>query len=172
MYRPGTAQYDYHVSHFGSPPKFGYKDFIPMVTGSRFDADEWTELFADSGAKFAGLAALRTILTGEANTRKTACWTNPARRIGYAQDKPSKHFPDSWLAKTKEVIDGYSPDLMRFDSGLRSMPENYIMHYLAYYYSAAEENGQRPFDVRAEDKAVQLRLRIQNRTGKRDLKKY
>jgi alpha-L-fucosidase len=54
MYREGTPQYAHHVKTYGGPEKFGYKDFIPQLTGERFDADEWAELFKRSGAQFAG----------------------------------------------------------------------------------------------------------------------
>ena len=32
----------------------GYKDLIPMFTAEKFDAEQWAELFAWAGAKFAG----------------------------------------------------------------------------------------------------------------------
>lgn len=32
----------------------GYKDLIPLFTAEKFDAEEWADLFAKSGAKFAG----------------------------------------------------------------------------------------------------------------------
>lgn len=54
MYREGTPQHDYHVTHYGHPSKFGYKDFIPQLTGANFDADEWAETFKRAGAQFAG----------------------------------------------------------------------------------------------------------------------
>jgi alpha-L-fucosidase len=57
MYQPGTPQHEYHVKHYGGPEKFGYKDFIPMFTGARFDADEWAGIFKDAGAEFAGPVA-------------------------------------------------------------------------------------------------------------------
>jgi len=38
-------------------PEFGYKDLIPKFTAHKFNADEWAELFAKSGAKFAGPVA-------------------------------------------------------------------------------------------------------------------
>ncbi|HIJ66992.1 MAG TPA: alpha-L-fucosidase [Planctomycetes bacterium] len=38
-------------------PTFGYKDLIPKFTAHKFNADEWAELFAKSGAKFAGPVA-------------------------------------------------------------------------------------------------------------------
>jgi len=54
MYREGTSQHAHHVKTYGPPTEFGYKDFIPLFTGDRFAPDEWAELFAQSGARFAG----------------------------------------------------------------------------------------------------------------------
>lgn len=34
------------------PPGFKYQDFAPMFTAEFFDAKQWTELFAASGAKY------------------------------------------------------------------------------------------------------------------------
>lgn len=42
----------WHAEHFGTPDKFGYKDFIPRFTCEKFNPDAWAELFAKSGAKF------------------------------------------------------------------------------------------------------------------------
>ncbi|MDR3192817.1 MAG: alpha-L-fucosidase [Treponema sp.] len=57
MYQEGTAQYEYHCKTFGHPSKVGYKDLIPKFDGSKFDADEWAEIFSRAGAKFAGPVA-------------------------------------------------------------------------------------------------------------------
>lgn len=42
---------------YGPLSKFGYHDFIPMFTAEKFNADAWADLFAKSGAKFAGTVA-------------------------------------------------------------------------------------------------------------------
>ena len=57
MYRPPSPQFDYHCKHYGHPSKFGYKDFIPMFTAEKFNAEEWADLYYRSGAKFAGPVA-------------------------------------------------------------------------------------------------------------------
>lgn len=54
MYIEGTPQNEYHKKTYGDPSVFGYKDFIPMFTGEKFDAEEWADLFQKAGAKFAG----------------------------------------------------------------------------------------------------------------------
>ena len=37
---------------YGPLEKFGYKDFIPMFTCAKFNADDWAALFRKSGAKY------------------------------------------------------------------------------------------------------------------------
>lgn len=52
MYVEGTPAYQHHVNTYGTQDKFGYKDFIPMFTADKFDADEWISIVKQSGAKF------------------------------------------------------------------------------------------------------------------------
>jgi alpha-L-fucosidase len=56
-YRKDSREQKHHVKEFGELSKFGYKDFIPMFKAERFDAEEWAELFAKAGARFAGPVA-------------------------------------------------------------------------------------------------------------------
>jgi alpha-L-fucosidase len=211
MYHPGTPQYEHHVKTYGLPSQFGYKDFIPMFTGDKFDPDEWAELFKQAGARFAGpvgehhdgfclwdskltewkatrmgprrdvvgelAAAIRRQgmrymvalhhaenwwfyphwikeydtadpryagLYGEPHNLTWSADTAPFLQFEQwlEQDRPSKAFLDSWLGKVREVIDGYQPDLLWFDTALRYMPEHYIRAFLAYYYNKAEDWGK------------------------------
>lgn len=57
-------------------------------------------------------------------------------------DRPSKEFLDMWLAKTKEVIDNYQPDLLWFDFGIQFVQEHYQREMLAYYYNKESEWGK------------------------------
>lgn len=52
MYNPGSREYEFHKKKFGDPKDFGYKDFIPMFKGEKFDAEEWVKLFKNAGAKY------------------------------------------------------------------------------------------------------------------------
>ncbi|MFY0687414.1 MAG: alpha-L-fucosidase [Cyclobacteriaceae bacterium] len=64
-WQTGTAQssepssnYKHHVKQFGNPQKYGYDYIIDQFKPTGFDAKEWAELFALSGAKFAGPVAM------------------------------------------------------------------------------------------------------------------
>jgi alpha-L-fucosidase len=48
----GLNYYQHHVRTYGTPDKFGYKDFIPMFTAEKFDAGQWADIFKKSGAKY------------------------------------------------------------------------------------------------------------------------
>lgn len=57
MYIEDSKVYKHHVSTYGDPSKFGYKDFIPLFRAEKFDADQWADLYVRAGAKFAGPVA-------------------------------------------------------------------------------------------------------------------
>ena len=48
----GHNYYQHHAQTYGTPDKFGYKDFIPMFTAEKFDAGQWADIFKKSGAKY------------------------------------------------------------------------------------------------------------------------
>lgn len=52
MYDKNCREFEYHIKNYGNQNIFGYKDFIPMFKAEKFNADEWAELFKESGAKF------------------------------------------------------------------------------------------------------------------------
>ncbi len=47
----------YHDSVYGGPKAFNYHDFVPKFKAEKFNAAKWADLFAASGAKFAGPVA-------------------------------------------------------------------------------------------------------------------
>lgn len=52
MYIQGSPAYTHHIQTYGPQKEFGYKDFIPLFTAEKFDAQEWTELFSQAGAGY------------------------------------------------------------------------------------------------------------------------
>jgi alpha-L-fucosidase len=54
---PDSPERKHHEATYGPLDKFGYKGFIPMFTGAKFNADEWADLFQRAGARFAGPVA-------------------------------------------------------------------------------------------------------------------
>lgn len=57
-------------------------------------------------------------------------------------DSPNKTFLDFWIAKLKEVVNQYEPDLIWFDYGLERIHDKYKREFAAYYYNKAEEWGR------------------------------
>ncbi len=58
MYMEKHAAFKYHQQRFGDQRKVGYKDVIPKFTAPKFNAEDWADLFARAGAKFAGPVAI------------------------------------------------------------------------------------------------------------------
>jgi len=58
MYDKTSPCHRHHLKTYGDPKGFGYKDLIPQLTAEKFDAEEWAQLFKDSGARFAGPVAI------------------------------------------------------------------------------------------------------------------
>ena len=58
MYRSdGNKIAKHHLETYGDPADFNYHDFVPDFTAEHFDAEEWAQLFKDTGAKFGGPVA-------------------------------------------------------------------------------------------------------------------
>jgi alpha-L-fucosidase len=52
MYLQGSPEYEHHRKVWGDHTQFGYKDFIPLFTAEKFDADAWVDLFKRAGAQY------------------------------------------------------------------------------------------------------------------------
>lgn len=52
MYVQGTPEFQHHVATYGPHTRFGYKDFIPQLTGTLFDPAVWAQLFRQAGARY------------------------------------------------------------------------------------------------------------------------
>ncbi len=213
MYQEGHPNNIEHIKNYGPVSEFGYKDFVPMFTAEKFDADEWVDLYIEAGAKFAGpvgehadgfsmwdsdvnpwnavdMGPKRDIVAEmkEAVEKRGmkfmismhhqwlwgwyATWNedsdaaDPANAslygpklpataqkmaIGGGKESnvnsyplPSPEFQDTWLAKVKEVVSRYSPDLLWFDNRMQILREDIRAEMAAYYYNTTLANDQEP----------------------------
>ena len=69
----------------------------------------------------------------------------------YGNMPEAQWLEEIWLAKLKEVIDQYQPDIMWFDYMLDTIPENVKQEYCAYYLNEAEKLGKEVVIVRKQD---------------------
>lgn len=200
--------YEYHVHRYGKLNEFGYKDFVPMFTAPKFNAEEWVDLMHEAGAKFGGICLVHHdgfLLWGSQYSRWNAKNMGPKRDIygeiaqavrkrddmkllatfhhgrtfGYStgflrQQNITREMRDTWdifdpryadfyrsdlnggsaeafgaewVAKVKEVIDNYQPDLIWFDGLRTSMrhdhpSEQQVLDVFAYYFNQADARGQ------------------------------
>jgi alpha-L-fucosidase len=58
MYDTNSPTFKYHQKKYGGQHTIGYKDMVPKFTAEKFNADDWADLFAKAGAKFAGPVAV------------------------------------------------------------------------------------------------------------------
>jgi alpha-L-fucosidase len=52
MYQEGSDDYKYHVTHYGYPAIFGYKDLIPLWKAEKWNPDLLMTLYKKTGAKY------------------------------------------------------------------------------------------------------------------------
>lgn len=52
MYNETVREFAHHQATWGHQKDFGYKDFIPLFKGEKFDADAWVSLFREAGARY------------------------------------------------------------------------------------------------------------------------
>ncbi len=52
MYLQGNDQNKYHVAHYGTPSKFGYKDIIPLWKAEKWNPEQLMALYKKAGARY------------------------------------------------------------------------------------------------------------------------
>ena len=213
MYIDGRAENLHHIENYGQPEEWPYHYFITgaedrqgnfvqfapglISEGGSFDPQEWADLFARSGARFAGPVAehhdgfsmwasdvnpwnakdkgpgldlvgllaeaireknMKVILSmhhafhgfvrergGDHNKTTNERFyhyapdtDDPDLQILYAKLSEEEN-EKLWLAKHKEIIDKYRPDIIWQDFNLTGIREPVLLEFLAYYYNRAGE---------------------------------
>lgn len=76
---------------------------------------------------------------------------DPKLRLLYGYIPENEWLETIWFGKLKEVIDGYNPDIIWFDSWLDEIPEAYRQKFCAYYLNEARRKKQEVVIVRKQD---------------------
>ncbi|WP_460167131.1 alpha-L-fucosidase [Thermostilla marina] len=122
MYIEKNPTFKYHREKYGDQHTFGYKDIIPLFNPQKFDADAWAELFAKSGAKFAGPVAI--------HHDNYAMWDSAVTRWDSMDQTPHRDF-------TAELEKAIRKQGMRF---IATFHHSFTWQYFepAYKYDAAD----------------------------------
>ncbi|WP_297088350.1 alpha-L-fucosidase [uncultured Draconibacterium sp.] len=73
---------------------------------------------------------------------ETAWQTKDSKNYYQVSPMPGADFERVWLEKVKEVVDGYSPDLLWFDNRIQILSEEVRRQMMAYAYNHAEKKQQ------------------------------
>lgn len=202
MYIKGSDENKHHIETFGEVAEWPYDHFItgdkdklsrfyqfaPKLKseGGQFDPDEWAQLFADAGAKFAGpvaehhdgfsmwaskvnpwnakdmgpkldLVGLLTDAIRKKDMKIILSMHHAYNITGFYSDAPKTDNPQLqklygqqgkekneafWLAKHKEIIDNYQPDIIWQDFNLHVISQPILLQFLAYYNNQAAQWGK------------------------------
>ena len=135
---------EYHREKYGKIADFGYADFIPQFTASKFNATEWAGIMKGAGAKFGGICVVhhdgfclwdskatrwnsknmgpKRDIFGEIakavkkEDMKLLATFHHARTFGYAHDKKRKDEYTSYQKKNWDLFDPKFADLYRNDN--------------------------------------------------------
>ncbi len=202
IYLKGSPENMHHSEVYGEVSQWPYNNFItgakdkqgnfvqfaPKLKseGGKFDPEEWAQLFADAGAKFAGpvaehhdgfsmwaskvnpwnakdmgpkldLVGLLTEAIRKHDMRIILSMHHAYNITGYYEYVPKTDDPKLqklfgqqgkenneayWLAKLKEIIDNYKPDIIYQDFNLHVISQSVLLEFLSYYYNKAAEWNQ------------------------------
>ncbi len=197
MYINDSGENSHHIATYGDPSVWPYDHFItgdkdkegnfmqfaPKLKseGGQFDPEEWAQLFADAGAKFAGpvaehhdgfsmwaskvnpwnakdmgpkldLVGLLTDAIREKDMKVILSMHHAYNITGFYDHVPPTSDPqlqklygqqgkekneEFWLAKHKEIIDNYKPDIIWQDFNLHKISQPVLLGFLSYYYNQA-----------------------------------
>lgn len=144
MYLKGSKQNKLHEQRYGPVSEFGYKDFIPLFKGEKFDPDDWAELIARSGARYAGPVSEHADNFSLWNSRvnpNNSCLSGPGRDVvgecaRAFRERGIKFMATfhhqwlwGWFMSTDNEADVYDPANERFYGPALPLETNRYMPY-------------------------------------------
>ncbi len=97
--------------------------------------------------------------------------TDPKLKYLYG-NIPADEFHDYWLEQIREVVEGYHPDLIWFDTWLDLIPEEYRKKMVAMHYNHATAQGQEPIVIfKQEDLPHSVGVQDMEQSGRKEMSK-
>ena len=94
MYEQGSVQYQYHVSHYGHPSVFGYKDVCDAWKAEKWDPEKMIQLYKRAGAKY--FVALANHHDG------FDCWDSTYQPWNSVRVGPKKDIVGTWAKMARK----------------------------------------------------------------------
>ena len=88
MYYPGDWKYNWHVSHFGDPNVYGYKELCRDWKAEDWDPDELIALYHSAGARY--------FMAMGNHHDNFDCWNSPYQEWNCMNIGPMKDIVDGW----------------------------------------------------------------------------
>lgn len=123
MYEKNKGVFKYHKKRFGDQNEIGYKEITKMFNPTKFNANEWAEIFARSGAKFAGPVAI--------HHDNYAMWDSEVTPWNSMDGTPKTDF-------TGELAKAIKEQGMKF---FASFHHSYTWNYFRYSYAFDAADG-------------------------------
>lgn len=94
MYEQGSGHYNYHVSHYGHPSQFGYKDIIPLWKAEKWDPARLMKLYKAAGARY--------FVSMGSHHDNFFLWNSKLHRWNSVQMGPQKDVVGIWQREAKK----------------------------------------------------------------------
>jgi alpha-L-fucosidase len=133
--------WDYHIKNFGHPSEFGYKDLVSGFKAEKFDPDQWAELIAYSGAKYAGLAVAHhdNFLLWHSKVNRWNVGEMGPKRDLYGDLVKSLRKKDMKVIATFHMMRGFDwmvPDSTNWDRAVKENWDAVNPEYSDFYWSS------------------------------------
>lgn len=95
MYYPGSGQYNWHVSHYGNPSVFGFKDLCNEWEAENWNPTELIDLYKSVGARY--------FMTLANHHDNFDLWNSPYQEWNSVNIGPKRDIVGEWSAACKEA---------------------------------------------------------------------
>ena len=134
MYLEGSAQYDYHLGHFGHPSTYGYKDICHDWKVDRWNPDELMSLYVEMGARYFMAMAV--------HHDNFDCWNSTYQPWNSVRVGPKLDIVGTW----EKVARGHG---LRFGLGFHNTPARTWGQFMPVRYSSDKAGRMQgvPYDA-------------------------